>query len=111
MASRPIQADRYAPDLATRGMQAPLLEKSASSARTVGASGYQKRVIEPGRAGGLHRHELSATALGSEAARRGFSLTEVAAMLHTSQPGVSRQVRELEEELGVDIFVRAEQRA
>ena len=41
-----------------------------------------------------------------EAVRRGFNLTEVAGALHTSQPGVSRQIRELEEELGVEIFVR-----
>lgn len=45
-----------------------------------------------------------------EAARRGFNLTEVAAALHTSQPGVSRQIRELEEELGIEIFVRAGKR-
>ena len=45
-----------------------------------------------------------------EAVRRGFNLTEVATMLHTSQPGVSRQIRELEEELGVEIFVRAGKR-
>jgi LysR family cys regulon transcriptional activator len=41
-----------------------------------------------------------------EAVRRGFNLTEVASVLFTSQPGVSRQIRELEEELGIDIFVR-----
>jgi LysR family cys regulon transcriptional activator len=41
-----------------------------------------------------------------EAARRNFNLTEVANALFTSQPGVSRQIRELEEELGIDIFER-----
>lgn len=41
-----------------------------------------------------------------ETARRGYNLTDVANALFTSQPGVSRQIRELEEELGVVIFER-----
>ena len=45
-----------------------------------------------------------------EAVRQGFNLTEVATVLHTSQPGVSRQIRELEDELDIEIFVRAGKR-
>jgi LysR family cys regulon transcriptional activator len=41
-----------------------------------------------------------------EAARRNLNLTEVAKALHTSQPGVSKAIIELEEELGIDIFTR-----
>jgi LysR family cys regulon transcriptional activator len=41
-----------------------------------------------------------------ETVRRGLNLTEAANALHTSQPGVSKQIRELETELGFDIFVR-----
>jgi DNA-binding transcriptional LysR family regulator len=41
-----------------------------------------------------------------EIARKNLNLTAAAAALHTSQPGVSRQVLELEAELGVQIFVR-----
>ena len=42
----------------------------------------------------------------TEVARRGLNVSEAAAALHTSQPGVSKQIRALEEELGADIFVR-----
>lgn len=45
-----------------------------------------------------------------EAVRQGFNLTTVADALHTSQPGISRQIRELEDELGIEIFVRAGKR-
>ena len=41
-----------------------------------------------------------------EAVNRNLNLTEVAKSLHTSQPGVSKAILELEEELGIEIFGR-----
>jgi LysR family transcriptional regulator, cys regulon transcriptional activator len=41
-----------------------------------------------------------------EAVRQRLNLTAAANKLFTSQPGVSKQIKELEEELGVEIFVR-----
>ncbi|MCG2586202.1 CysB family HTH-type transcriptional regulator [Massilia sp. TS11] len=41
-----------------------------------------------------------------EAVRQNFNLTDAAKALFTSQPGVSKAIIELEEELGVDIFTR-----
>lgn len=41
-----------------------------------------------------------------EAVRRNLNLTETAKALHTSQPGVSKAIIELEDELGIQIFSR-----
>jgi LysR family cys regulon transcriptional activator len=45
-----------------------------------------------------------------ETVRQGFNLTLVAEALHTSQPGVSRQLKDLEDELGIVLFERAGRR-
>lgn len=42
----------------------------------------------------------------SEIVRQNLNLSKAAERLHTSQPGISRQIQLLEEELGVTIFVR-----
>lgn len=41
-----------------------------------------------------------------ETVRRGFNLTEVANALFTSQSGVSKHIKDLEDELGVELFTR-----
>jgi LysR family cys regulon transcriptional activator len=41
-----------------------------------------------------------------ETARRNFNLTEVASALYTSQSGVSKHIKDLEDELGVELFIR-----
>jgi LysR family cys regulon transcriptional activator len=41
-----------------------------------------------------------------EVARQDLSITAAARSLHTSQPGISKQIIQLEEELGVEIFTR-----
>ena len=41
-----------------------------------------------------------------ETVRRNFNLTEVANALYTSQSGVCKHIKDLEDELGVELFVR-----
>jgi LysR family cys regulon transcriptional activator len=41
-----------------------------------------------------------------EAVQQNFNLTEVAAALFTSQSGVSKHIKDLEDELGVELFQR-----
>ncbi len=41
-----------------------------------------------------------------ETVRKNYNLTEVAGALYTSQSGVSKHIRDLEDELGVELFIR-----
>lgn len=41
-----------------------------------------------------------------ETVRRNFNLTEVASALYTSQSGVSKHIKDLEDELGFELFIR-----
>lgn len=43
----------------------------------------------------------------TEVANNGLNVSQAAQSLYTSQPGISRQIRQLEEELGVEIFARS----
>ena len=45
-----------------------------------------------------------------EVARQSLNISSAALALHTSQPGVSRQLQELERELGVELLVRRKNR-
>ena len=42
----------------------------------------------------------------NEIVRQGLKISDAAAALYTSQPGISKQIKLLEEELGIEIFVR-----
>jgi LysR family transcriptional regulator, cys regulon transcriptional activator len=45
-----------------------------------------------------------------EVEKQGLSVSDAALALHTSQPGISKQIRLLEEELGVELLVRSGKR-
>ena len=42
----------------------------------------------------------------NEVVRHGLNISDAASALYTSQPGISKQIKLLEEELGIEIFVR-----
>ena len=42
----------------------------------------------------------------NEVVRRGLKISDAASALYTSQPGISKQIKLLEDELGIEIFVR-----
>src|SRR5260221_5523958 len=64
------------------------------------------------RTGGYKRQGVNLQQLRyvHEVARHGLNISAAAAALHTSQPGVSKQIRAFEAELGVGIFVRSGRR-
>ena len=70
------------------------------------------RLRAPARGALLRRHAPTVSMnfqqlrIIRETARRNFNLTDVASALFTSQSGVSKHIKDLEDELGVELFVR-----
>ena len=58
----------------------------------------------------MHSMRLEQLECLCEIVKQGLSVSGAAAALHTSQPAVSRQLRALERELGMDLFVRNHKR-
>ncbi len=58
----------------------------------------------------MHSMRLEQLECVCEIVKQGLSVSGAAAALHTSQPAVSRQLRALERELGMDLFVRNHKR-
>ena len=52
-------------------------------------------------------HETAATSVHLEVAHHDLNVSATAQSLYTSQPGISKQIRLLEDELGVEIFARS----
>ena len=55
----------------------------------------------------LRTDEATTTTLYLEVSRNGLNVSATAQALYTSQPGISKQIRLLEDELGVEIFARS----
>lgn len=62
--------------------------------------------IPPGNVSGMRELPSLASLRAFEAAARHLNFTHAAAELDVGQPAISRQIRQLEAELGVELFVR-----
>ena len=63
-------------------------------------------VFSDGTQGSKHLVNFQQLRIIRETVRQNFNLTEVANALYTSQSGVSKHIKDLEDELGVELFVR-----
>src|SRR3974390_801234 len=71
--------------------------------RTFSSVGLRRGYEWPGGSKSMKLHQLRYLAA---VAQNGLNITAAAQKLHTSQPGVSKQIKLLEDELGFQIFVR-----
>src|SRR5580692_4112290 len=64
------------------------------------------RTLRKGLKGGRVAMKLHQLRYLAAVAQNGLNITAAAQKLHTSQPGVSKQIKLLEDELGFQIFTR-----
>src|SRR5688572_28971712 len=79
---------------------------SDSTGRRYSGKEYYARVTEFSGLSSCNPMKLQQLRYLREVVKRGLNVSEAAEALYTSQPGISKQIRMLEDELGVQILVR-----
>ena len=94
LADARVLCEGAGPRAAAQARYAQIDAELTARARALGGA---RQPVRAGHGAGVVRMNFQQLRAVRETIRRDFNLTEVAKVLHTSQPAISRQIRELEE--------------